>query len=45
MNIKEKFVVYVVVKAEDQTISKMKYIKVLTLFWSCDEVVAEFYNT
>ena len=32
----------VAVKAEDQTIKKTKYIKVLTLFCSCDEVIAEF---
>ena len=31
----------VAVKAEDQT---TKYIKVLTLFCSCDEVIAEFYS-
>ena len=34
----------VAVKAEDQTIKKTKYIKVLALFCSCDEVIAEFYN-
>lgn len=34
----------VAVKAEDQTIKKTKYIKVLTLFWPCNQVVAEFYN-
>ena len=45
MNIKEKLWCKVVVKAEDQTIKKTKYIKVLTLFRSCVEVVAEFHNT
>ena len=34
----------VAVKAEDQTIKKTKYIKVLTLFCSCDEVIAELNN-
>ena len=34
----------VAVKAEDQTIKKTKYIKVLTLFCSCDEVIAEYNN-